>query len=154
MADAEEERVLVVGKLDLVGFGVVEQLLELLERLAGNEDALFAADAFEVLVGLFDEGEAVAVGGNHGERLGLDDQQGAVERVARLLVGDGEDGAGDEGLERDERNAGNGDGGELGNLGIVGAGHADDLGVGAAAADLDPVVLKQLDGDVAVGQAA
>ena len=34
MADAEEERVLVVGELDLFGFGVGEQLLQLLERLA------------------------------------------------------------------------------------------------------------------------
>ena len=48
--------------------------------------------------------------------------------------------------------AGGGDGGKLGNLGIVGARHADHLGVGAAAADLHPVVLEQLDGDVAVGQ--
>jgi hypothetical protein len=37
-------------------------------------------------------------------------------------------------------------------LGEVGAGHADHLGVGAAGADLHPVVFKQLDGDVAVGQ--
>ena len=43
-------------------------------------------------------------------------------------------------------------GGELGNLRIVGARHADDLGVGAAAANLHPVVFKQLDGDVAIGQ--
>ena len=48
--------------------------------------------------------------------------------------------------------AGGGDGGEVGNLGIVGAGHADHLGVGAAGANLDPVVLEQLDGDVAVGK--
>ena len=48
--------------------------------------------------------------------------------------------------------AGGGDGGKLGNLGIVGARHADHLGVGAAAANLHPVVFKQLDGDVAVGQ--
>ena len=33
------------------------------------------------------------------------------------------------------------DGGELGHLGEVGAGHADHLGVGAAGADLDPVVV-------------
>ncbi len=49
-------------------------------------------------------------------------------------------------------NAGGRDGGELGNLGVVGARHADHLGVGAAAANLHPVIFKQLDGDVAVGQ--
>ena len=54
--------------------------------------------------------------------------------------------------QRDERNAGSGDRGKLGNLRIVGARHADHLGVGAAAANLHPVILKQLDGDVAVGQ--
>src|ERR1017187_7243381 len=105
MAYAEEERVLAIGKLNLFGVGVGQQLLQLLERLARNEHTLLAADAFEILVRLFDEGEAMAVGSNHGQRFGLDDQQGAVEGVARLLVGDGEDGARDEGLERDERDA-------------------------------------------------
>src|ERR1035441_2792528 len=152
MPYAEEERVLVVGKLDLFGVGVGQQLLQLLERLARNEHTLLAADAFEILVGLFDEGEAMAVGCNHGQRLGLDNQQGAVEGVARLLVGDGEDGARDEGLERDERDAGDRDRGELWNLGIIGSCHAHDFGVGAAAADLHPVVIKQLDGDIAIGQ--
>ena len=42
--------------------------------------------------------------------------------------------------------------GKLGHLREVGAGHADHLGVGAAGANLHPVVLHQLDGDVAVGQ--
>ncbi len=101
MADAEEQRVLVVGKLDLFGIGVRQQLLQLLQGLARNEHALFAADAFEGFVGLFDKREAMAVGRDHGQRLGLDDQQRAVERVARFFVGDGEDGARDERLERD-----------------------------------------------------
>ena len=48
--------------------------------------------------------------------------------------------------------AGGGDGGKLGNLRIVGARHADHFGVGAAGADLHPVVVEQLDGDVAIGQ--
>jgi hypothetical protein len=43
-------------------------------------------------------------------------------------------------------------GGELGHLRIVGAGHADHLGVRAAGADLHPVVVEQLDGDVALGE--
>ena len=100
MADAEEERVLVVGKGDLVSVGDGEQLLQLLESLAGDEDALLAADAFEQLIRLFDVGEAMAIGSHHGQRLGLDHQQRAVERVARLLVRDGKDGAVDQRLER------------------------------------------------------
>jgi hypothetical protein len=36
----------------------------------------------------------------HGHGLGLKDQQGAVEGVAGLLPGDGEDGLGDHVLER------------------------------------------------------
>jgi hypothetical protein len=152
VADTEEECVLVVGKLDGLGLGGVEQLLQFLERFARNQHTLFAADAFEVLVGLFDVGEAMAIGGDHGERLSLDDQQCAVEGVARLLVGDGEDGAGDEGLERKQRNVCDRDGGKLGHLGIIGARHADDFGIGAAAANLDPVVFKQFDGDFSVRQ--
>ena len=42
--------------------------------------------------------------------------------------------------------------GNSGDLGEVGARHADHLGVGAAGADLHPVVVHQLDGDVAIGQ--
>jgi len=63
----------------------------------------------------------------------------------------GEDRARDESLESNERNAGGGDGRKL-RTGIVGACHANDFGIGAAAADLDPVVVKQLDGNVAVGE--
>ncbi len=55
-------------------------------------------------------------------------------------------------LRADGGDAGGGDRGELRDLGIIGARHADHLGVGAAAANLHPVVFKQLDGDVAVGQ--
>jgi len=94
----------------------------------------------------------VAVGGNHGEGLGLDDEERAVQRVTGFFIGNCKDGAGDERLERHGGDAGGGDGGELWYLGIVGAGHADHLGVGAAGADLHPVVVKELDGDVAVGE--
>jgi len=52
--------VLIVGEFYFIGFGVGEQLLKLLKRLAGNEDALLAADAFERLVWFFNEGEAMA----------------------------------------------------------------------------------------------
>ncbi len=99
-------------------------------------------------------GEAVAVGGDHGHGLGLEDEEGAVEGVARLFVGDGEDGFGDHVFEAGDGDGGGAGGGELGDLGEVGAGHADHLGVGAAGADLDPVVVHELDGDVAFGQEA
>ena len=117
-----------------------------------NMDVLgsLVRDIHNVLVGLFYVGKAVTIGGNHRQGLSLDDEQGAIQGVARLLVGDGENGARDEGLKRDERNAGGCNRGKLWDLGIVGARHADDFRVGAAAANLHPVVLKQLDGDVAV----
>ncbi len=116
MADAEEERVLVVGKFDFLGFGVCEQLLQFLECLARNEHALLAADAFEILAGLLDKREAMAICGDHGERFSLEDEKRAVERVARFFVGDGEDGARDECAQRCKRDAGDGDGGELRDL--------------------------------------
>ncbi len=151
-ADAEEEGLLVVGEVEGLGVGVAEQAEELAEGLAGDEGLLLAGDAFEGLAELFDVGEAVAVGGDHGHGLGLEDQQGAVEGVARLLVGDGEDGLRDHVLERGDGDFEGAGGRELGDLGEVGAGHADHLGVGAAGADLDPVVVHQLDGDVALGE--
>jgi hypothetical protein len=129
-----------------------EQAGDLAERLARDERLLFAGDAGERLAELFDVREAVAVGGDHGHGLGLEHQQSAVERVARLLVGDGEDGLGDHVGERGRGDFEGAGGGELGDLREVGAGHADHLGVGAAGADLHPVVVHQLDGDVAIGQ--
>jgi len=151
-ANAEEERVLVVGKLDGLGVGIVEQLLQLLQGLARNQHALFATDAGQGLVDLFDKGQAVTVGGDHGQRLGLQNQQRAVERIARLFARDGEDGVADQCLERVDRNGGRGDRREIRHLRIVGAGHADDLGVRAATANLHPVVVEQLDREVAIGQ--
>ena len=102
-ADAEEERLLVVGELDGLGVGGVEQASELAERLARDEGLLFAGDAFECFAELFDVGEAVAVGGDHGHGLGLEHQQRAVEGVARLFVGDGEDGLRDHVAQRRRR---------------------------------------------------
>jgi hypothetical protein len=100
--------------------------------------------------GFSTKAETVAVGGDHGDGFGLEDEQRAVEGVAGFFVGDGEDGAGDEGLEDGYGDLDGGYGGQLGHLGIVGAAEADHLGVGAAGADLDPVVVEELDGDVAV----
>jgi hypothetical protein len=104
MADTEKESVLVVSEVYLFRIGVRQKLLQFLESLTRDEDAFLAADAFEGLVGFLDEREAMAVSGDHGQRLCLDDQQCAVERIARLFVGDGEDGARNERLERDQRN--------------------------------------------------
>jgi len=42
--------------------------------------------------------------------------------------------------------------GEHGQCRKVGAGHSDHFCIGTAAADADPVILQQLDGDIAVGQ--
>ncbi len=151
-ADAEEERLLVVGELEGLGLGGAEQRGELAERLARDQGLLLAGDAFERLAELFDVGETVAVGGDHRHRLGLEHEQRAVERVAALLVRDGEDGLRDHVLQRRDRELEGAGGGKLGHLGEVGAGHADHLGVGAAGADLHPVVVHQLDGDVALGE--
>jgi len=152
VAYAEEEPEVVVGEFDVFGIGGSEEGLELGESFAGDEDALFAADAFEGCIGLFDVGEAVAVSGYHGDGFGLEDEQGAVEGVAGLFVGDGEDGAADEGPEDGDRNLDRGCGREVGDLGVVGATEADHLGVGASGADLNPMVVEELDGDFAVGE--
>lgn len=94
----------------------------------------------------------MAVGGDHGDRFGLEDQQRAVKGVTRLFVRDGEDGAADEGLEDSGRDADAGGRGQVRDLGVVGAPEADHLGVASAGADLDPVVVEELDGDFAVGE--
>ena len=94
----------------------------------------------------------MAVGGYHGDGFRLQDEQGAVEGVAGLLVGDREDRPRDERLEDGYGDLHGRYGGQLGNLGIVCAAQADHLRVGAAGADLDPVVVEELDGDFAVGK--
>jgi len=152
MADAEEEPEIVVGELDVFGFGRAEERLQFGEGFARDEDALFAADAFEDFFRLLYEAETVAVGGDHGDRFSLEYEQGAVEGVAGLFVGDGEDGARDEGLEDGYGDLDGTPDGQLGNLRVVGAAEADHLGVGPAGADLDPVVVEELEGDFAVGK--
>jgi hypothetical protein len=96
----------------------------------------------------------MAVGGDHGDGFGFEDQQRAVERVAGFFVRNGEDGARDEGAQRGNGDLDDSTGRELRNLGEVGAGHADHAGIGAASTDLDPVVLEELDGHIAVGEEA
>ena len=97
-------------------------------------------------------GEAVAVGGDHGDRFGLEQHQGAVQRVAGLFVGDGESGAGDQAAQNLSRNFDDAGGWKDGQAGKVGLGHADHLGVGTAAANADPMVIEKFDGDVGVGK--
>ena len=152
MTDAEEEPEVVVGELDVGGVGGVQERLELGEGFAGDEDALFAADAFHGFIGLFYEGQAMAVGGDHGDGFSLEDQEGAVEGVAGLFVGYGEYRASDEGLEDHDRNLDVSYLGQLGNLGIVCATQAHHLGIRAAGANLDPVVIEKLDGDFSLWQ--
>ena len=94
----------------------------------------------------------MAVGGDHGDGFSFEDEESAIEGVAGFLVGDREDGAGDEGLEDGYGNLDAGYCGQFGDLRVVGAAEADHLGVGAAGADLDPVVVEELEGDFAVGQ--
>ena len=148
----EEEGLVVVSELERGGVGGGEQAGELGEGLAGDQGLLFAGDAVEGLAQGFDVGEAVTIGGDHGHGLGLEDQEGAVEGVAGLFVGDGEDGLRDHvGQRRGGDFVGSG-GGELGDLGEVGAGHADHLGVGATRPDLDPVVVHEFERDVAVAE--
>ena len=151
-ADTEEEGLLVVGELDGFDLGGVEEREQLAEGLARDEGFLFAGDAGEGFAELFDVGEAVTVGGDHGHGFGLEHQQGAVEGVAGFFVGDGEDGFGDHALEGGRGDLEGAGGGEFGDGGEVGAGHADHFGVGTAGADLHPVVVHQLDGDVAFGE--
>jgi len=97
-------------------------------------------------------GQTVTVRRDHGHRLGLEHQQCAVQRVAALLVGYGEDCLRDHVLERGHGELERACGGKLWDLREVGARHADHLGVGTACANLHPVVVHQLDGDVALGQ--
>ena len=50
MADAEEEPEIVIGELDVFGVGGVQERLQFGEGFARDENALFAADAFERLL--------------------------------------------------------------------------------------------------------
>ena len=92
VTDTEKEGVVIVGVFKGFVFGVREQGLKLGECLAWDEGLLFAVDIGQRFAGFLNVGETVAVGGDHGQALGLKDEQGAVEGVPGFLVGDGEDG--------------------------------------------------------------
>ena len=129
MAHAEEQCVFIVGKLDLLRFRCGEQLLQLLQSFARNQHPLLAADALESFVCLLYERQPVPVSRHHRQRLRLDHQQRAVQRIARLLIRNGKNSARNQRLQRQRRNARSRDCGELRDLWVVGARHAHHLGV-------------------------
>ena len=91
MADPEEQCRVVVGKLDELCLSAGEQRLQLLQRLARHQRLLLGIDAGEVFAPLLDVRETMAVSGDHGNRLRLENQQGAVEGIAGFLIGNRED---------------------------------------------------------------
>ena len=96
------------------------------------------------LLWLFHEAETMAVGDYHGDRFGFEDQRAApLEGVAGFFIGDGEDGAGGNEVFKTEpgilRLAMVG---SSRTCGMDGGAQADHLGVAAAGADLDPVVVE------------
>src|SRR6185369_4296996 len=111
-----------------------------------------AGDAGKFRGGVLDVRQAVSVGGDHDDGFRLQHHQRAVQRVTRFFIGDGEDGFRDQGAQDARGKLDYAGGRENGQLRIVRARHANHLGVGASAADLHPVVLHGLDGDIAFGQ--
>ena len=96
--------------------------------------------------------QAVSIGRYHRDGFRLQHQQRAVQRVARLFVADGKDRLADQRAEGRRGNLHRARGGEVWHAGKVRARHANHLGIAAAGANVDPVVLQQLDGDVAIAQ--
>ena len=85
MADLEEQVAFVFGKIDLrVGAGGAGKFFNFVHGFLGDQDFHFAVEAGEFLVG-FGERQAMAVGGDHGERVGLQDQQAAVQACSATL---------------------------------------------------------------------
>jgi hypothetical protein len=62
---------IVVGKLERLGFGVAEQAGELAERLARDQRLLFAGDAFKGFAELFDVGQPMPIRRDGPQRLAL-----------------------------------------------------------------------------------
>ena len=151
-ADAEEQRGVVFGELDGLGVGGIEQGLQFVHRFFRDQSFHFAGDAFEFLAGALTVGEAMSVGRDHGDGLGLQQHQRAIQRVARLFVRNREPGARDQAAQNLGWNRDCAGGGKCRQAGEIRLGHADHLGVGTAAANADPVIFQQLDGDVGVGQ--
>ncbi len=148
--DAKEQGLLVIGKVDLFGLGIRQQPVQLGKSLARDQRLLLAGEPFEVLVQLLNMRQAMAVRRNHGHGLGLEYQQRAVQRVARLLIRNRKDDLGDHVAQRGRVDLVPDALRELRDLREVCAGHADHLRVGSACTDLHPVVVHQLDADVAL----
>ena len=70
--DAEEKSGVVFGELDGFGVGGIEQGLEFVHRFFGDEGFHLAGDAFEFFSAALAVSQAVTVGGDHGDRLGLE----------------------------------------------------------------------------------
>src|SRR6266849_1769751 len=147
----EEEVVVVAGKLDLaVVAGFSRKPLDLHHGLLGHEQPHFTVEACELVVG-FGHGQAVAVGGYHRKRLGFEDQQAAIQRIARLLHGNGKRRLGDQGAQQFRRNLHQRVGKHRDGREVI-LRHAHHLVSLAVADDLDPVVFEQLEADLLLRQ--
>src|SRR5712692_3442683 len=149
----EEEVVIVAGKIDLAviaGFG--RKPLDLHHGLLGHEQPHFAVEACELVVG-FGHGQAMAVSGYHRKRLGFEDQQAAIQRIARLLHGNGKRRLGDQRAQQLRRNLHQGVGKHRDGREVI-LRHAHHLVSLVVADDLDPVVFEQLEADLLVRQQA
>ena len=113
---------------------------------------LFSPRDVELLAGLLDVRQAMAVGRHHGDRLRLQHHQPAIQGVTRLFAGNGEDGAADHAAQGLRWNLDASGCRKHRQPGKIRPRHSDHLGVRAAGADIDPMVFQQLDRDVAVGQ--
>jgi hypothetical protein len=66
MAKTEEQRVLVVVKVERLFFGIGQQGLQLCQSLARDQGLLLSTDVLERFAGLFNMRQPVTIRGNHG----------------------------------------------------------------------------------------
>ena len=121
-------------------------------RFLGDEGLQLARNAFELFAAALDVGQAMSVGGHHGDGFRLQHHQRAVQGVARFFAGDGKAGLGNHGAQYLGGNLDHAGGGKYRQRGKIRPRHSDHLGVGPSAANADPVILQQLDGDIGVRQ--
>src|SRR5271156_4969472 len=100
MAQAEEQRVLVIVKVESFSVAIREQGLQLSQRLTRDQGLLLSADVLERFACLLNVCQAVTVGCDHGERLRLQNEQSAIQGITRFLVGNGENSFRDHALDR------------------------------------------------------
>jgi hypothetical protein len=144
--EAELRLALLRPRLD----GLGEELSQLLEPLLREDDPLLQAEgpAGRPL----HQGEAVAVGGDEAQRVGGGLEEDAVQVVAGLVGGDGEERAIDHVEEELRVDLAEGDLLEARERREVLGGQADDLELGGAAPDLEVVVRGLLERDRLLGQ--